>query len=273
MGRALRVPTGRELRDVARLALPIVIVQVGMMLMGVVDSAMVGRLSAEGLGAVALGNLYWFGVVSIGQGTLMALDPLVAQAVGANDRPAIALALQRGLLLCVLMSVPTALALVPGERLLGALGQPADVVPLAAAYARASIPGVLPFLAFMVLRQTLQAFALVRPVVVAVVVANLANVVVDWALIFGRLGMPALGAVGAGWASTICRVLMAVLVLAAGRRTLLPFLREWTRADLAIRPLWRMLRLGFPIGLQLWIEVAAFSAAMLLVGRLGALPR
>jgi MATE family multidrug resistance protein len=272
MGRALRVPTGRELRDVSRLAMPIVVVQVGMMLMGVVDSAMVGRYSAEGLAAVALGNLYWFGVVSIAQGTLMALDPLVAQAVGANDRPAIARALQRGLLLAALLAVPTALALVPGEALLTALGQPGEVVPLAAAYARASIPGVLPFLAFMVLRQTLQAFALVRPVVVAVVVANLANVVIDWALIFGRLGMPEMGPVGAGWASTICRILMAAMVLVFGRGALVPFLREWTREDWAIGPLWRMLRLGFPIGLQLWIEVAAFSAAMLLVGLLGALP-
>jgi MATE family multidrug resistance protein len=272
MGRALRVPTGREVRDVARLALPIVIVQVGMMLMGVVDSAMVGRYSAEGLGAVALGNLYWFGVVSIGQGTLMALDPLVAQAVGAHDRPAVARALQRGLLLSVVIAIPTALALLPGESLFTVLGQPPEVVPLAAAYARASIPGVLPFLAFMVLRQTLQAFTLVRPVVIAVVVANLANVVVDWGLIFGRLGLPELGAVGAGWASTICRILMAVMVLVAGRRVLVPYLREWTREDLALVPLWRMLRLGFPIGLQLWIEVAAFSAAMLLVGRLGALP-
>lgn len=272
MGRALRVPTGRELRDVSRLALPIVIVQVGMMLMGVVDSAMVGRHSTEGLAAVALGNLYWFAVVSIGQGTLMALDPLVAQAVGARDRPAIALALQRGLLLCVLISIPTVLALIPGEWLLTLLGQPAEVVPVAAAYARASIPGVLPFLAFMVLRQTLQAFALVRPVVIAVVVANLANVVVDWALIYGKLGLPAMGAVGAGWASTICRVLMAVLVLVAGRQALVPYLREWTRADLALGPLWRMLRLGFPIGLQLWIEVAAFSTGMVLVGQLGALP-
>lgn len=256
----------------ARLAAPIVIVQVGMMLMGVVDSAMVGRHSTEGLAAVALGNLYWFAVVSIGQGTLMALDPLVAQAVGARDREAIERSLQRGLVLSLVLAVPTCLVLLPGERLLTALGQPAGVVPLAAGYARACIPGVLPFLAFVVLRQSLQAFAMLRPVVFAVAVANLANVALDWALIFGRLGFPSLGAVGAGWASTICRWLMAVLVLVAGGRALVPYLRHWSRQDLAAGPLWQMLRLGFPIGLQLWIEVAAFSAAMLLVGLLGALP-
>lgn len=272
MGRALRIPTRREIRDVARLSLPIVTVQVGMMLMGVVDSAMVGRYSAEALGAVALGNLFWFAVVSIGQGTLMALDPLVAQAVGASDDEAIERALQRGIVLCVLMAIPTALLLLPGEAIFSVLRQPTAVVPLAAGYARATIPGVLPFLAFVVLRQSLQAFATVRPVVVAVVVANLANVVADWALIYGRLGMPDLGPVGAGWASTICRWLMAILVLVGGRRSLVPYLRHWSMADLNPAPLWRMLRLGLPIGLQLWIEVAAFSAAMLLVGLLGALP-
>jgi len=272
VGRALRVPTRREIRDVARLSLPIVTVQVGMMLMGVVDSAMVGRYSAEALGAVALGNLYWFAVVSIGQGTLMALDPLVAQAVGASDEEGIERAVQRGFVLCVVITIPTALVLLPGEAIFTAFRQPPEVVPLAAGYARATIPGVLPFLAFVVFRQSLQAFANVRPVVVAVVAANLANVVVDWALIFGHLGMPELGPVGAGWASTICRWLMAALVLIGGRRSLGRYLRRWSAADLSPQPLWQMLRLGFPIGLQLWIEVAAFSAAMLLVGLLGSLP-
>jgi MATE family multidrug resistance protein len=271
-GRALRVPSRREIRDVARLATPIVAVQVGMMTMGVVDSALVGRFSAEALGAVALGNFYWFLVVSVGQGTLMALDPLVAQAVGARDNPAIERSLQRGLVLCVLIAIPSSLALWPGESVFRTLGQPGAVVPLAAGYARACIPGVLPYLAFVVLRQSLQAFALVRPVVVAVVVANVANALIDWALVFGRLGMPQLGPVGAGWASTICRWLMVVLVLRGGGVALVPYLRHWRRQHLALVPLWRMLRLGLPIGLQLWIEVAAFSAGMVLVGLLGALP-
>ena len=84
MGKALRIPTRNEVRDVARLAAPIVVVQVGLMLMGVVDAAIVGRYSAQGLAAVALGNVYFNSIVTIGHGTLMALDPLIAQAVGAR---------------------------------------------------------------------------------------------------------------------------------------------------------------------------------------------
>jgi MATE family multidrug resistance protein len=271
MGRALRIPTRAEIRDVARLAAPIVVVQIGLMLMGVVDAAIVGRYSAQGLAAVALGNVYFNSIVTIGQGTLMSLDPLVAQAVGAKDRPAIERSLQRGLVLCVALSVPLSLLLIPGEAFLGPLRQPADVVPLAAAYTRACIAGVLPYLAFIALRQTVQAFALVRPVVAAVVVANLANVVLDWAMVFGKLGFPAMGPVGSGWATTICRWLMAIMLLWGCRHALVPFLRHWSREDLAVRPLWRMVRIGFPIGLQLWIEFTAFSVALLLVGMLGTL--
>lgn len=272
MGRALRIPTRSEVRDVARLAAPIVVVQVGLMMMGVVDAAIVGRYSAQGLAAVALGNVYFNSIIPIGQGTLMALDPLVAQAVGARDTNAIERSLQRGLVLCAVMSLPLSLLLIPGEWLLTPLRQPAEVVPLAAAYARACIAGVLPYLVFIALRQTVQAFALVRPVVAAVVTANLANVVLDWAMVFGKLGFPEMGAVGSGWATTICRWLMALMLFWGCRHALVPFLRHWSREDLAIGPLWRMVRLGFPIGLQLWIEFTAFGVALLLVGLLGTIP-
>ena len=157
MGRALRIPTRTEVRDVARLAAPIVVVQIGLMLMGVVDAAIVGRYSATGLAAVALGNVYFNSVITIGHGTLMALDPLVAQAVGAKDTKAIERSLQRGLVLCAALSIPLSLLLLPGEWLMAPLRQPPDVVPLAASYARVSIIGVLPYLTFIALRQTVQA--------------------------------------------------------------------------------------------------------------------
>ena len=272
MGRALRIPTRSEIRDVARLAAPIAVVQVGLMMMGVVDAAIVGRYSAEGLAAVALGNVYFHSVIAVGQGTLMALDPLVAQAVGAKDQTAIELAVQRGIVLCIAMAIPLSLALLFGEHIFVPLRQPADVVPFAAAYARACIPGVLPYLAFITLRQTVQAFSVVRPVVVAVIVANVANAFLDWVLVFGKFGLPTMGPVGSGWATTICRWLMAIILLWGSRRVLIPFLRHWRREDFAVGPLWRMLRIGFPIGLQLWIEFMAFSVALLFVGMLGAVP-
>ncbi len=98
-----------------RLATPFVIVQVGLMLMGVVDTMVVGRVSAQALASVALGNLMVFAVSAFGMGLLMALDPLVAQAVGADDRPAIRRSVQRGLILAAALTLPSGLILSLGE--------------------------------------------------------------------------------------------------------------------------------------------------------------
>src|SRR3954465_12175010 len=94
-----------------RLALPGVTVQVGMMTMGVVDTIMVGHISAQALAAVALGNLYFFSLAVFAMGTLMVLDLVVAQAVGAGDQPAIARAVQRGVLMAGLLTLPATLLL------------------------------------------------------------------------------------------------------------------------------------------------------------------
>src|SRR5689334_25083111 len=98
-----------ELRATVALAIPVVIVQLGFMAMGVVDTLMVGRLSARALAAVAIGNLYFFNVSILGSGTLMALDPIVAQAIGARDTETVARSVQRGLVLSVALSVVIAL--------------------------------------------------------------------------------------------------------------------------------------------------------------------
>ncbi len=251
------------------LAAPIVVVQLGMMTMGVVDTLMVGRISAEALGAVALGHLYVWAVSVFGIGVLMALDPIVAQAVGARDEPAIARGLQRGLVLSLLLAIPISLAFWPVGPVLRFMRQPAEVVPLAVAYVHASIPGIFPILAFTVLRQTLQAMHRTAPIVVAILLANLVNVVLNWALIFGHFGAPAMGAPGSGWATTVARWSMALSLYWLGHRYLAPHLAHARRDALAIAPLLRMLCIGMPIGVQYVLELGAFGAIALLMGFLG----
>src|ERR1044071_6201808 len=102
-----------ELWATIRLAVPVVLVQLGFMLMGVVDTLMVGRLSAEALASVAIGNLYFFNVSIFGTGTLMALDPIIAQAVGAGDDETVARSVQRGLVISLGLSLLTAALLAP----------------------------------------------------------------------------------------------------------------------------------------------------------------
>ncbi len=242
------------------------------MLMGVVDSIMVGRLSAEGLGAVALGNVYFFAAGVFGMGLLMALDPLVAQAVGAEDEPAIARAVQRGLLIAVALSLPCSFLLLFAEPVLRAVGQPDVLARGASVYAWCLIPGILPFYGFIVLRQTLQARELMRPIVLTIVGANLVNVFLNWILIYGRLGAPALGVAGSAWATTISRWLMLLALLALAWHEVRPHLMPVRREVFEWPPLARMLSLGAPIGLQYMMEYGVFGTVALLMGWLGTIP-
>lgn len=263
------LPSPAEFRDLLRLALPVVVVQVGLMLMGVVDTMMVGRLSAQALGSVALGNLYFFTIAVVGMGALMALDPVVSQAVGADDEPAVARGLQRGVILAVLLTIPTVLGLLAVRPALRALGQPAELVPAASSYIYVIAPGVLPFYLFIVFRQTMQALGRIAPIVWVTLGANLLNAGLNWVFIYGHLGAPSLGVSGSALATTVSRLGLAVTLLLVGRRQLLPRLVPWRPESADPRALGRMLRIGLPIGGQMWLEYGIFALIGALMGRIG----
>jgi len=252
-----------------RLALPVAAVQLGLMGMGVVDTIMVGHLSPAALAAAALGNLYFFVAGIFGQGTLMALDPVISQAVGARDDEAIARAIQRGILLSLGLTLVTCAMFAPVEPILRVLRQQPEVIPDAASYVRIAIPGVFPFYAFVVFRQSLQAMSRVAPVLWTVLTANAINAGLNWVFIYGNLGAPPLGVAGSSIATSISRWLMLLLLLAASWHELGGRLAPWRRESAAARPLLRMLRLGLPIGVQYLLEYGAFAAAALLMGVLG----
>src|SRR5262245_14107320 len=241
-------PQHTELRATIALAVPVVFVQLGFMAMGAVDTLMVGRLSATMLAAVALGNLYFFNVSIFGAGTLMALDPLVAQALGAGDTEPAARAVQRGLVLSLALSLVTSLLLAPAGALLRALHQPSEIIGDAAAYLHISIAGAVPFLAFVVLRQSLQAMHRVAAIVWTIVLANLTNAGLNWVFVYGHLGSPALGVAGSAIATAISRWLMMILLLAFAWRHLAPTLRPIRPGTLEWPPMRRMLAIGMPIG-------------------------
>jgi MATE family multidrug resistance protein len=262
--------SGGELRAMARLAAPVVLVQVGLMAMGVVDTIMVGRVSANALAAAALGNLYFMNVSFLAMGTLMALDPLVSQALGARDEPSVARAMQRGLVLALALSVVTSLMLMSARPVFVAFRQPPEVIPDAVRYVWITVASVVPFLAFVVLRQSLQAMHRVAPIVITIVGANFANVFFNWVLIYGRLGSPAMGVAGAAWATTLSRWLMTAGLLALAWRAVRPYLLPVRGDAIRAEPLLRMFRLGAPIGLQMTLEISAFGLIGLLMGMLGA---
>lgn len=262
-------PRRTDVHALLRLAVPVVTVQVGMMLMGTVDTIMVGRVSAEALAAVALGNVYSMAGLFFATGVLLAIDPVVAQAVGAADRPAAALGVQRALQLAGLLAVPITAMHFFGGPVLAFLRQPVDVVPLADRYVTWLVPGILPFLAFTVFRQTLQALHHLRAVVTTILVANLLNIFLNWVFIFGNLGAPALGVGGSAIATTGSRWFMALAILGLGWHQLRPTLRPWQAEATRAAALGRMFRLGLPIGLQFLLELSAFGAVAIMAGVLG----
>ncbi len=260
----------RELRGVARLALPVVVTQMGMMLMGTVDAMMLGRVSEHALAAGALGNVITFGMMIFAMGMLMALDPLVSQAYGAGDQVAVARHLQRGWVMALGLSVPLGLVMWDMEEILIFLGQDPAIIEPTAAYIRSMIPGVPAFLLFVANRQSLQAMSHVNQAMVAMVAANVANVVANYALIFGHWGFPALGVVGSGWATTLCRIALLITLLTLSWPILKPYLAGVRRRVLDWRTYGDLIRLGIPIAFQLSVEIWLFNAVALMIGNLGA---
>lgn len=149
------IPTSSDLRALVRLAIPIITVQVGLMFMGVVDTIVVGHVSARELAAASLGNLYVFGLAVFAMGTLWALDPIVSQAMGARDHDAAALGIQRGVVLAASIGVVMTLLCLPAPAVFRFLRQPPDVIPRAAGFVWMSAPGMIVLLLFVTLRQSL----------------------------------------------------------------------------------------------------------------------
>ena len=250
----------------ARLAAPIVLINLGTQSMGVVDALMVGRLGGAAIAAVALGNFYFFNVSIFGIGLLFALDPVVSQAVGAGAHGDAARGIQRGFVMAVMIALLVTLALMPGEVVLRALGQPEEVVHDTGVYVRYRAIGVLPFFLFNAMRQALQALGPTRPIVVAVLLANIVNAAGNWLLITGNLGAPALGVAGSGVATAFAMWSMALMLWIFSSPVLRPYVRPWRREATAWAPLRRTLRIGAPIGTQFFFESFAFGVTALFMG-------
>ena len=265
-------PVRLETRKLLELALPVVGSTVGTMLMGVVDTAMVGRVGREALAGASLGGVWIFGTFLLFQGVLQGMDPLVAQAHGAGDGRRCGLALQRGVIAAGLLSLPLAALWAFAGDFLAFTGQEPALVAEAHRYVAVQIPSVPFLLLFVAVRQYLQGRELMRPALWVVAIANVFNALFNWALIFGHLGMPALGLYGAGIATALTRVLMCIALLAMvwGFGLHRGAWTPWSRSSFERRALARIFAIGVPIAAQVAFEVWAFSGSTLISGRLGA---
>ncbi|MDF1562986.1 MAG: MATE family efflux transporter [Deltaproteobacteria bacterium] len=243
--------------------------QLGMMAMGLVDIVMVGPLGTESLAAVSVGNSVFFALLILCLGVVQALDPLVAQAVGARDREAAGRHLWQGAWLAVFLGIPLTLLFIDCTWMFRLLAQEEAVSVLAGDYLAGRAYSILPFLVFAAGRSFLNGLGDTRPVMWVALGANAVNAAADWVLIYGNLGAPRLGVMGAGLATSIVRVCMlaAVFVLLARPHY----------AALRGRPAWphlghlrRIANVGLPIGGQLFLEVGLFATMSIFSGWLGA---
>jgi MATE family multidrug resistance protein len=258
-----------ELRPMVSLAVPVILAEIGWTTMGLVDTLMVGPLGPAAIGAVGLGSVVFLAIGIFGMGLLLGLDTLVAQSFGAGRLDQCEHWLLQGVYLAAISALPLSLLSFGVTASLPLWGLNADVLVLASPYLNVVTLSVVPLLLYAAFRRYLQAVNLVRPITVALLSANLVNVAVNWVLIYGKFGFPALGATGAAWATVLSRVYMAAVLLvairaarpghavaAAGSRRV-----EWD----AVR---RLIALGAPAGSQILLEVGVFAAATALAGRL-----
>ena len=265
-------PLREEARRLSRLALPVALSQLAIMSMGFVDLLIVGRVSVEALAAVSLANPWQYGTLLFANGLLMALDPVVSQAHGAQDGDRAGRALQQGVVLALLLTPFVIFAWTQTEEVLRALGQDPVLARDAERFLRVQIPSVPFFLAYGALRQYLVAREIVRPVLWVVLVANVVNALGNWVLVFGHWGAPALGLVGSGLATSLTRIATFVVGvgLVLGLRLHEGAWVPWSRRALAPAGLRALLAIGFPIALQVSLEMWAFGSSNFIAGRLGA---
>lgn len=266
--------TKEELRASVKLALPLVIAELGWMFMGIVDTMMVGRLpnSADAIGATGLGNVLYFTVALFGLGILLSLDALVSQAFGAGRLDECRSLLVQGVYVAVLVTPPLMAATYVLVKLLPLAGITPGVMALLDDFLSGILWGTLPLMLYVAFRRYLQSMNLVAPVMFALVTANVVNAAFNWLLIYGNLGFPAMGVKGSAWATNLARAYMFLSLAAYAwwhhRRS------SERREHPALRPDFHTIRaifvLGTPIALQIFSEVTVFALAAVLVGTIDA---
>jgi len=266
----------REFPPTVRLALPLVLAELGWMSMAIVDTVMVGHLpdSATAMGAISLGSNIFIVPALFGAGLLMGLDTLVPQAFGAGRREDCHRSLINSIYLSVVLTPILAAPLRLLPNLLRSMHIDPAILALAVPYTNALVVGLFPLLLYFAVRRCLQAMNMVRIVAFALISANLVNAVGNWVLIYGKWGAPALGAVGSGWSTALARLYMAavliIYLLWYDHRHRTDLLK--TPVDIDLPRIRRLLTLGYPAALQFTLESGVFALVTALIARLGPVP-
>lgn len=242
---------------------------------GFIDNIMVGQLGTAELAAVSLGNSFMFIAMSLGIGFSTAITPLIAEADAENDFNKGKSSFKHGLFLCTVLGLLLFLMVLLGKPLMYYMSQPEEVVKLAIPYLNLVAASLIPLIIFQAFKQFSDGLSLTKYPMYATLLANLVNVALNYVLIFGKLGFPELGIVGAAYGTLASRLVMVIFlwVLLLKKKTSKEYVTNIKLFVLDSKMLKKLTNLGFPSAMQMFFEVAIFTAAIWLSGLLGKNPQ
>ncbi len=261
-----------HIKETLKLAYPVVIGQLGHMMLGVVDSLMVGQLGAVPLAAASLVNGLILLIIVLGIGMSVALTPLVAIAKGSGNHDQCGVILRQGLLVNLVFSILLVLVVYFFADIIYYLNQPYEVAVLAESYLKILSFSIIPFMLFQTYKQFIEGLSFTKPAMIILILANIVNAFGNWILIFGNLGMPKLELDGAGFSTLLTRISIAVAIFIYVR-----YSKQIKQYDPTLRfrsinwsVIKKILDLGIPGGFQMFFEVGGFAFAAVMIGWIGA---
>tara|TARA_R110002012_G_scaffold319389_1_gene539592 strand:+ start:1210 stop:2586 length:1377 start_codon:yes stop_codon:yes gene_type:complete len=254
-----------------QLAAPVMLGMLGHTFVSFVDNIMVGQLGTAELAAVSLGNSFMFIAMSLGIGFSTAITPLVAEADAEGNFAKGKSAFKHGLFLCSSLGLFLFILLLFAKPLMYLMKQPLEVVELAIPYLGWVAFSLVPLIVFQAFKQFSDGLSMTRYPMYATIVANIVNVVLNYLLIFGKFGFPEYGIVGAAYGTVISRVVMVIFLwwILKGHKKSRDYVTNIKIFVLDKLMIKKIINLGSPSAMQMFFEVAIFTAAIWLSGLLG----
>ncbi len=254
------------------LAVPVMASQLGQVMVGVADNMMVGQVGYIPLAGASLGNAIFFFFMVFGLGVSFAITPLVGFAQGEGNNKQIGQVLRHGLVINTILGIILFIVVMIAANYLHLLGQEQAVVEQATPYMFVIGFSMIPFLVFQSFRQFSEGLSMTKIPMIVSVSMNILNIILNYILIYGKFGAPELGLLGAGIATLISRIMMAIVMVlyVLKHHSYKPYLASLGIKNLDVTLIKDLLKIGIPAGLQFVFEVGAFSMAALMMGWIGA---
>lgn len=261
----------KEFRYNLKLSYPVILGMLGHTFVAFADNIMVGQLGTAELAAVSLGNSFVFIAMSLGIGFSTAITPLVAEADGAGNKANGKSALKHGLVLCTFLGLSLFGIILLCKPLIHTMQQPTEVVQLAIPYLELVAFSLVPLIIFQAFKQFSEGLSQTKYPMYATIIANVVNVILNYLLIFGSFGFPKMGIVGAAIGTLVSRIIMVafIWILLKKKKKFNDYVTGFNFKIIEKKVMQKIISLGFPSALQMFFEVAIFTAAIWLSGVLG----